>query len=640
MRKILTTVLIILVFSNIYGTTNQTTQNEGERTAMLQRTDVNDKYKWNLDDIYANWQLWEADVTKAKELMDKIESYKGQIKNDSKKFVEFITLEEELGRIIEKIYVYPYMLKDLNSKDEDASEKMQEIQALLTEYSVKTAWTTPEILTIEKEIMDKWIEENEELYNHKFSINEIYRLQNHVLDEDKERLLSYFGQFMGAPRSIYSELSTSDIKWNEVELSDGYKGPVTNGIYSRTLSTNRNQEDRKKAFEALYGIFDDYKNTYAAIYRSLLQRNVATSRARNYSSSLERALEPNNIPENVYLSLLESSRNNTAPLKRYINLRKEALGLNNYHYYDNSINIVDYQREFPYDDAKKLVIKSVELLGEDYVNKIERAIGEGWLDVFETENKRSGAYSIGIYDVHPYMLLNYQSTLNDVFTLAHELGHTIHTMLSNENQPFPTASYTIFVAEVASTFNERLLLDYMIAESTDPIEKIALLEQALGNIVGTYYIQTLFANYEYQAHKLIEDGKPVTPEALSTIMNDLFVEYFGDTLTMDELQKVIWARIPHFFNSPYYVYQYSTSFASSANLYDRVTNERYTLEQREQAKEDYLNLLKSGGNDHPMTQLKKAGVDLEKTESFDAVATEFDRLLDLLEKELKEAKSE
>jgi len=640
MRKILTTVLIILVFSNIYGTTNQTTQNEGERTAMLQRTDVNDKYKWNLDDIYANWQLWEADVTKAKELMDKIESYKGQIKNDSQKFVEFITLEEELGRIIEKIYVYPYMLKDLNSKDEDASEKMQEIQALLTEYSVKTAWTTPEILTIEKEIMDKWIEENEELYNHKFSINEIYRLQNHVLDEDKERLLSYFGQFMGAPRSIYSELSTSDIKWNEVELSDGYKGPVTNGIYSRTLSTNRNQEDRKKAFEALYGIFDDYKNTYAAIYRSLLQRNVATSRARNYSSSLERALEPNNIPENVYLSLLESSRNNTAPLKRYINLRKEALGLNNYHYYDNSTNIVDYQREFPYDDAKELVIKSVELLGEDYVNKIERAIGEGWLDVFETENKRSGAYSIGIYDVHPYMLLNYQSTLNDVFTLAHELGHTIHTMLSNENQPFPTASYTIFVAEVASTFNERLLLDYMIAESTDPIEKIALLEQALGNIVGTYYIQTLFANYEYQAHKLIEDGKPVTPEALSTIMNDLFVEYFGDTLTMDELQKVIWARIPHFFNSPYYVYQYSTSFASSANLYDRVTNERYTLEQREQAKEDYLNLLKSGGNDHPMTQLKKAGVDLEKTESFDAVATEFDRLLDLLEKELKEAKSE
>jgi len=643
MKNFLTIASIILTFGNVYAQNQEAAkknnaeiaQKKGEKVDMLQRKDVDNKYKWNLKDIYNNWQEWEADVAKAKELMAKIEGYKGQIKNDPKKFVEFIVLEEELGRKIEKIYVYPYMLKDLNSKDEEASKKMQEIQTIMTEYSVKTAWITPEILTIEKKIMDKWIEENKELHNHKFSINEIYRLQNHVLDEDKERLLSYFGQFMGAPRSIYSELSISDIKWNEVELSDGYKGPVTNGVYSKTLSTNRNQEDRKKAFEALYRVYDDYKNTYGAIYRSLLQRNVAAARAKNYKSSLERALEPNNIPENVYLSLLESSRKNIEPLRRYVNIRKKALGLKEYHYYDNSINIADYQKEFPYDDAKDIVVKSVAPLGEDYVNKLKKAIGEGWLDVFETENKRSGAYSMGIYDVHPYMLLNYQSTLDDVFTLAHELGHTLHTMQSNENQPFPTADYTIFVAEVASTFNERLLLDYMIRESKDPKEKIALLEQALGNIVGTYYIQTLFANYEYQAHKLIEDGKPVTPEALSKIMNDLFVEYFGDTLTMDELQKVIWARIPHFFNSPYYVYQYSTSFASSANLYDRVTNEKYSKEERDKAKEDYLNLLKSGGNDHPMAQLKKAGVDLEKTESFDAVPKEFDRLLDLLEKELE-----
>ena len=232
------------------------------------------------------------------------------------------------------------------------------------------------------------------------------------------------------------------------------------------------------------------------------------------------------------------------------------------------------------------------------------------------------------------MLLNYQSTLDDVFTLAHELGHTLHTMLSNENQPYATHDYTIFVAEVASTFNERLLLDYMIKNSNDPIEKIALIEQALGNIVGTFYIQTLFANYEYQAHKLIEEGKAVTPDVLSGIMDNLFKEYFGDSITMDELQKIIWARIPHFFNSPYYVYQYATSFASSANLYDRITNTKYSEEERTKAKEDYLTLLKSGGNDHPMNQLKKAGVDLEKVESFHAVAVEFDRLLDILEEEL------
>ncbi|WP_429191261.1 oligoendopeptidase F [Fusobacterium sp. PH5-44] len=601
---------------------------------MLQRKDIEKEYKWNMTDIFKDWNAWENELTQSKELMTKIYGYKGKISNDSKKFIEFINLEEELSRKIEKIYVYPYMLKDLNSKDEKASEKMQEVMAVFTEYNVNTAWVTPEILAIDKKIMDKWLEENKELQNHKFRINEIYRLQNHVLDEDKEKLLSYFGQYMGAPRNIYSELSISDIKWNEVELSDGYKGPVTNGVYSKTLNTNRNQEDRKKAFEALYKVYDSYKNTYSAIYRSILERNVASAKARNYKSSLEKALEPNNIPEEVYLTLLESSKKNTTPLKRYINIRKKALGLKEYHYYDNSINIVEYKKEFPYNKAKDIVAKSIAPLGQDYENKLNRAISDGWLDVFETENKRSGAYSMGIYDVHPYMLLNYQSTLNDMFTLAHELGHTLHTMLSNENQPFPTADYTIFVAEVASTFNERLLLDYMIKESKDPVEKVALLEQALGNIVGTYYIQTLFANYEYQAHKLVEDGKPVTPEALSKIMNDLFVEYFGDTLTMDELQKVIWARIPHFFNSPFYVYQYSTSFASSANLYDRITNEKYSISEREKAKEDYLELLKSGGNDHPMSQLKKAGVDLSKVESFDAVAIEFDRLLNLLEKEL------
>lgn len=635
MKKFLMVSSLLLVFAISYADSSKPSEKKGEKVGILQRKDVEKRYKWNMTDIFKDWADWETELVQAKRIMEKIYSYKGKIKDDPKKFVEFIKLEEELSRKLEKIYVYPYMLKDLNSKDEEASKKMQEVMAVFTEYNVNTAWTTPEILTIDKNVMDKWIEDNKELHDHKFRINEVYRLQNHVLDEDKERLLSYFGQYMGAPRNIYSELSISDIKWNEVELSDGYKGPVTNGVYSKTLNTNRNQEDRKKAFEALYKIYDDYKNTYAAIYRSMLERNVASAKARNYKSSLERALEPNNIPKEVYLTLLESSRKNTSPLKRYVNIRKKALGLKEYHYYDNSINIVDYKKEFHYDEAKNMVAKSIEPLGKDYTEKLNKAISEGWLDVFETENKRSGAYSIGIYDVHPYMLLNYQSTLNDMFTLAHELGHTLHTMLSNENQPFPTADYTIFVAEVASTFNERLLLDYMIKESKDPIEKVALLEQALGNIVGTYYIQTLFANYEYQAHKLVEDGKPVTPEDLSKIMHDLFAEYFGDTLSMDELQKVIWARIPHFFNSPFYVYQYSTSFASSANLYDRITNEKYSVADREKAKADYLNLLKSGGNDHPMSQLKKAGVDLSKVESFDAVAREFDRLLDLLEKELE-----
>ena len=605
-----------------------------EETKLLKRSEIDNKYKWNMTDFYPDWAEWDKELETLKSMMKEIPQYKGQIKDDSKKFVELIKLEEKMGRLLDKLYVYVYMLKDLDSKDEVSSVKLQEIQVIYTEYSVSAAWITPEILQIPKETMERWIDENPELKDNRFGLMEIYRLQGHVLDEGKEKLLSYYGQYMGAPHDIYAELSISDMKWNEVKLSDGYEGPVTNGVYSKVLATNRNQEDRKKAFEALYGAFDNNKNTYGAIYRALLQRDVASSKGRNYNSSLEKALEPKNVPTEVYTTLLKSAIDNNAPLQRYVNLRKKALGLKEYHYYDNSINIVEYDKTFDYDVAKEMVYNSVAPLGEDYSAKMNRAISEGWIDVFETENKRSGAYSIGIYDVHPYMLLNYQSTLDDVFTLAHELGHTLHTMLSNENQPYATHDYTIFVAEVASTFNERLLLDYMIKNSNDPIEKIALIEQALGNIVGTFYIQTLFANYEYQAHKLIEEGKAVTPDVLSGIMDNLFKEYFGDSITMDELQKIIWARIPHFFNSPYYVYQYATSFASSANLYDRITNTKYSEEERAKAKEDYLTLLKSGGNDHPMSQLKKAGVDLEKVESFHAVAVEFDRLLDILEEEL------
>ena len=638
MKKIIFVGILLALFGvNSFAKNQLSTKSKGEDMAqkVLTRDEIADKYKWNMKDFYADWSEWDKDFEKLKKIMKEVPQYKEKIKNDSKKFVELIQLEEKLSRLLDKLYIYVYMLKDLDSKDEIVSVKLQEVEAVYTQYAVSTAWMTPEILEIPKKTMEKWLDENPEIKDYRFSMMEIYRLQGHVLDEPKEKLLSYYGQYMGSPSDIYGELSISDMKWNNVKLSDGYEGPVTNGVYSKILSTNRNQEDRKKAFEALYSSFNNNKNTYGAIYRALLQRDVASAQGRNYKSSLEKALEPKNVPVEVFKTLLKSAKDNNAPLQRYVKLRKKALGLKDYHYYDNSINIVDYDKKFDYDTAKKMVYESVAPLGKEYSERMNRALSEGWIDVFETENKRSGAYSIGVYDVHPFMLLNYQSTMDDVFTLAHELGHTLHSMLSSENQPYATHDYTIFVAEVASTFNERLLLDYMIKNTTDPKEKVALIEQALGNIVGTFYIQSLFADYEYQAHKLIEDGQAVTPDVLSGIMDKLFKEYFGDTLAMDELQKIVWARIPHFFNSPYYVYQYATSFASSANLYERITDTKYSEKEREEAKEKYLQLLKSGGNDHPMNQLKKAGVDLEKEESFTAVAIEFNRLLDLLEAELK-----
>lgn len=602
------------------------------------RNEIDKKYKWNTEDIYKDWNEWQKDVKKMKELMKEIPQYENKIENSREDFVKLIKLEESLSRILEKVYLYPYMLKDLDSTDQLVSQKLQEIEFLYAQFSVATSWISPKILEIPKETLEKWIDENDEIKDHKFNLMELYRLKAHVLDKDKEKLLSHFSQYMGAVNDIYDELSTSDIKWNEITLSTGEKVLVTNGMYSKILDGNKNQDDRRKAFEALYSSYDINKNTYSAIYKGILQRDAAGTKAKNYNSTVEKALEPNNIPVKVYENLINSAKENSGPLKKYVEFRKKQLGLDSYHYYDNQIKLADYTREFSYEEAKEIVLKSVEPLGEDYTKNLEKAVGEGWLDVYETPNKRSGAYSLNIYDVHPYMLLNYNGTMDAVFTLAHELGHTLHSMYSTKYQPYATNDYTIFVAEVASTFNERLLLDYMLKNTTDHKEKIALIEEAIGNIMGTYYIQALFAAYEYEAHKLTEEGNPITPDVLSEIMAKLFAEYFGDSLVMDELQKIIWARIPHFFNSPYYVYQYATSFASSANLYDRITNEKYSQEEREKATKDYLTLLQSGGNDHPMSQLKKAGVDLEKEESFHAVAKEFDRLLDLLEVELKKIK--
>lgn len=598
------------------------------------RENIDNKYKWNLSDIYANWESWEKDLKNLKEIVKEIPTFENSITTDEKKFIELIKLEEKIQRMIDKLYLYPYMLRDLDSKDVVSAEKMQIIEHIYSEYSVVSSWIVPKILEIPKETMDKWIEKNPELHEHRFGLSELYRLREHVLDKDKEKLLSYFSQYMGAVNDIYDELSISDIKWNEVQLSNREKVQVTNAMYSKILEENKCQDDRRKAFEALYNSYFINRNTYAAIYRGQIQRDVAGMKAKNYKSTLERALESNNIPVDVYLNLIGSAKENSAPLKKYIELRKKYLGISEYHYYDNQIKIVDYKKEFTYENAKDIVLESVLPLGKEYQNNLSTAISEGWLDVFETPNKRSGAYSLNIYDVHPYMLLNFNGTLDSVFTLAHELGHTLHSMYSTKAQPYATHDYTIFVAEVASTFNEKLLLDHMLKISTDKNERIALIEEAIGNIVGTYYLQSLFANYEYEAYKLVENGTPITADTLDEIMDRLFKEYFGEELTMDELQKIIWARIPHFFNSPYYVYQYATSFSASSKLYDKITNEKYSEAERKESLEKYLNLLKSGGSDFPINQLKDAGVNLLEKENFEAVAMELSRLTELLENEL------
>ena len=596
----------------------------------MERSEIKEEYKWNLSDIYENYSVWEKDFEKVSELKKELAVFKGQFGNEGK-LLEFFQKQEEMDKISYKLYRYPQLARDLNSSDKEAVEHLQKVQFLFAEISTELSWVNSELVD-NRENIEKWIEKKE-FDDYRFGLKNLFRLQKHILEEKESKLLSYYSSFFSAPRSIYSEVTVTDVEWPQVTLSSGEEVDVTPANYSKILSTNRNQEDRKLMFQTFYTIYEKKKNTIAAIYNSILQKGIASKKAYNYDSFLLSHLESDNIPEEIYLNLVNTAKNNTKPLQRYLKLRKKILGLEKYYNFDGSINLIEFDKEYEYDDAKEIVLNSVAPLGKDYVEKMKKAISEGWLDVFEAKGKRTGAYSAGVYGVHPYMLLNYNKTLDSVFTLAHELGHTLHTLYSDENQPFSMADYTIFVAEVASTFNERLLLDYMLENTNNPKERIALLEQEIGNIVGTFYFQALLADYEYQAHKLAEAGEPITAEVLSKIMEDLFDKYYGDIIEKDDLIYIFWARVPHFFNSPFYVYQYATCFASSAILYEKMINSSDESEKK-RTLDKYIQLLSSGGNDFPMEQLKKAGVDLSKIETIEAVAKQFDLLLDKLEVEI------
>ena len=596
----------------------------------FKRDNIGQEYKWNLSDIYENYPAWEKDFEKVGELKRELAKFKGQFGNEGK-LLEFFQKQEEMDKISYKLYRYPQLARDLNSSDKEAVEHLQKVQFLFAEISTELSWVNSELVE-NRENIEKWIEKKE-FDDYRFGLKNLFRLQKHILEEKESKLLSYYSSFFSSPRSIYSEVTVTDVECPQVTLSSGEKVDVTPANYSKILSTNRNQEDRKTMFQTFYTIYEKKKNTIAAIYNSILQKGIASKKAYNYDSFLLSHLESDNIPEEIYLNLVNTAKNNTKPLQRYLKLRKKILGLEKYYNFDGSINLIEFDEEYVYDDAKEIVLNSVAPLGKDYVEKMKKAISEGWLDVFEAKGKRTGAYSAGVYGVHPYMLLNYNKTLDSVFTLAHELGHTLHTLYSDENQPFSMADYTIFVAEVASTFNERLLLDYMLENTNDPKERIALLEQEIGNIVGTFYFQALLADYEYQAHKLAEAGEPITAEVLSKIMEDLFDKYYGDIIEKDDLIYIFWARVPHFFNSPFYVYQYATCFASSAILYEKMINSS-DESKRKETLDKYIQLLSSGGNDFPMEQLKKAGVDLSKIETIEAVARQFDLLLDKLEAEI------
>jgi oligoendopeptidase F len=470
---------------------------------------------------------------------------------------------------------------------------------------------------------------SDDLGVYRFAIEEVYRLQEHVLDEAGERLLSYSARLSSASHEAYQSLSTADAKFPEVTLSTGEKVTMSYSQYRAVLATNRNQADRREAFLAHYGTYNNSLNTYSTIYHGVCQRDWFHARARGYKTTIEAALHGNAIPRSVVDTLIAATRAGVEPLRRYHRLRRRALKLERYYPYDFSIPIIEWDQRYAYADVLKPIVDAVAPLGAEYQSRMWRGFRERWIDVYENDGKRSGAYSAPVYGVHPYMLLNWADTLDDVFTLAHEMGHSMHTMLSHERQPFVYSDYTIFVAEVPSTLSEALLLEHWLERAESRDERVVLLQHAIDNITATFYTQVLFADFELSAHEKVERDEPITAEVLNDLYKERFEAYYGDSVDLEELTPVTWARIPHFFNMPYYVYQYATCFASAAKIAGEIMAGPEA--SRRAAVTRYMDLLGAGGSDHPMTLLKQAGVDLSQPETVGAVVDQLDGLVARLE---------
>jgi oligoendopeptidase F len=454
----------------------------------------------------------------------------------------------------------------------------------------------------------------------------VYRQQAHVLDEQGEHLLSLSTFLSSSPGEVYLALSTADAKFPEIELSTGERVVISYGQYRAILATNRNQDDRRTAFLGHYGAYASTLNTYASLYHGICQRDWFHARARGYTTTLDAALYGHNIPRSVVDNLIATTRAGVAPLQRYHRLRRRSLELARYCPYDFAIPLVAWDRRYHYDAVLGPIVESVSRLGADYQHRMWRGFRERWIDVYENDGKRSGAYSASVYGVHPYMLLNWADTLDDVFTLAHEMGHSMHTMLTHERQPFVYSEYTIFVAEVPSTLSEIMLLEHMLQRATERDERIVLLQHAIDNITSTFYSQVMFADFELAAHAEVEQDRPITADVLNTLYKERFDAYYGDAVDAEELTPIAWARIPHFFNSPYYVYQYATCFASAARLAEMMQGPDAV-----DARTRYLDLLAAGGSDHPMALLQKAGADLADPNTVKAVVDQLDRLVSQLE---------
>lgn len=601
-------------------------------TAAPERSSIDPKYTWNLSTIFPDWDTWDEGFRALDEGITRYAAHEGTLAQGGEQLLRVYRDGDTLGQLAYRVYYYAMLQHDEDQRNNEINARKQRVSLLLARWQQSTAWFNPELLQLPVDQVRRWMDELPDLALYRFAIEELFRQQAHVLDRAGERLLSLSGPTGSTASEAYSALSTADARFPTVTLTTGERVQVSYGQYRRLLSTCRAQEDRRAAYEALYDTYGASLNTYATLYNGVMQQEWFTARARGFSSTLEAALFGNAIPPAVVETLIAEGRAGSAPFRRYHALRKRVLGVEHYHVYDSLVPLVASHEQYDYDTVQSWIVDAMAPLGAEYQARVRQAFEQRWIDVFENQGKRSGAYSAPVYGAQPYILMNYNDTLDAVFTTAHELGHSMHTLLAHESQPFVYSDYTIFVAEVPSTLAESLLLDYMLVHARSREERVGLLEHAIDNIVGTFYNQVIFADFELEAHRMVERDEPITADVLSALYARTAQAYWGDILGPDERMPRTWARIPHLFQSPYYVYQYATCFASTARLMRDIGGADPVV--RTAAVDRYLSLLRAGGSDHPMRLLQRAGVDLGQPDTVRAVVSQLDALVTQLEAEV------
>ena len=596
------------------------------------RDAIPSRYTWDLTAICRDWDDWTRAYRSLESEIDSFAALQGTLAEDGERLLAALRAMDTMGALSYRVWYFASLHYDQDQRDNAINARRQQVQILFARQQQAGSWFNPELLAIPLDTVRDWLDASADLAVYRFAIESLFHEQEHVLDEQGERLMSFAGRFDSVPHDSYAALTTADVKFPLITLTGGEQVTLSYGQFRRLLETNRRQEDRAAAYRGFHRSYADNQNTYAALYNGVLQRDWFHARARGYRTTLDAALHGNNIPTSVVENLISGAKQGVEPLRRYHRLRRRVLGVETYRLFDVSLSLVEHDARYPYDQVGDWIVDSVAPLGDRYQQQVRRAFDEGWIDVYENVGKRSGAYSAPVYGAHPYMLLNYNETLDSVFTLAHEMGHSMHTLLSHRSQPFVYAGYTIFVAEVPSTLSEALFLDLMLERARSREERIVLLQHAIDSIASTFYTQVLFADFELQAHRLVEQDRPVTADVLNATYAALLREYYGDVLDEEEVSSVTWARIPHFFSTPYYVYQYATCFASSARLMQGVRAPE--SKTRAEGVHRYLSLLRAGGSNYPMDLLAQAGVDLSRPDTVRAVVTEFEALVARLEIEL------